>query len=384
MAVDVKALAEIFLGQNQEECPPDPNKCEEVPSKPDSCDENGNSKSDIPAQNSNSEPPTHDNEEVEKEAEEQHTDDVTVAMAYDIRTLNPFSSFTNRFSSLKSFFGKSTKLEEEKKTITIEEMVKTPLPKPRRKQFSRKLRQRHFISTPSIQSQIRRILTNYKYYHFDDTNSLDFQLYSETEEFHSTETGLFNEECSLYNEETEFENEENKNLNTEVFGLSENENVSKLSVSCSEISSDSSKVEYEIASDFDLLYEKHEFFDSKELLNDERDKVVTNPLISDFISLIQDASEYYNLQYISKDEERELARKLETILNIYPDQENVMKSICKLRFKALDPFVSRSNYNEVKNVLQLINIVRSECAEFSLPVIILLLLRKLYRKFYIP
>lgn len=341
-------MAELFLGQNQEECPTESNEC---PPEPDKCQNTPKPIND--SEEVNIEKPQDTNSiqiNVEEVHEESQPEDLTVAMAYDIQTNNPFSKFTDRFLSLRNLFVKTEKFTKEKDSITIEEIAKTPLPKPRKKQFTRKLRHRHFISTPSIQSQIRKILTSYKCQHFGS----EIQEFNDTEDFHSTGTGGFFEESTK----------------PEIFSIQESEEVFDLNVvsSKSDNSANSSKLEYEVASDLNVFTEQ-DLDDSKEFL-DIKDENINEPIsiLNQFISLILDACEQYGLGNITKNNEETFEKVVKNSIEMYPELQHVMETICGLQFKAFEPFITKSNYSDIKDILRFFKILRSECGETSLPV----------------
>lgn len=387
----MKKLADYFLGDSSEEnsCPTEVEDCADPP-EPCSNEDNiqfnamnvkvEQDKTDCTSDNGESPDPCQDQGDTEMQVltvgvidetgdevpTRDEDEEITVAMAYDIRTKNPFSLLANnllKFKNLWSFGESSENFKQDKKIITTEEIPKTPLPKFRRKQSTRKLRQRHYL-TPSLETRIRRILTTYKFQQFGQ------EIVEDKEEFHSAQVGDFYE--NIISTEPNIYSVEESN---EVFSFNVLRSRSSESV-------DSSNIEYEIACDNILLDSEHnisERDDCQNLNNDEPSSSVipstlsnqSNDFRSDlnnFVFLIKEAINNSNESPLESDSEYVFTEILHSNMEMYPNLRDTLSVICKHGLNAFNRMVTSSNYDELQEILRFIKHIRNKCDDLNISV----------------
>lgn len=369
MAADVKKLADTLLGKNSidsntevcqdkaEEINPCCNAQKDISISSNSCQ---NTKEAIKENVEQGEILEHDPQEASNE--------ITIAMAYEIQSQNPFSALTSHFQSLKNIFSFG-KPNEKSEIITTKEIEGTPLPKYLRKPYTRKFRQRHFL-TPSLQSRIRRILTTYKFNQFDKYTSIDFDY--ETEEFHSAQIG------------DSYQN--NASAENDMLSIQESREVN-FNVTCSKSmhSFNSSNIEYEIASNIKLLNDECQITDKYEDWEDENedsDKLLFDCTVSseshkvmnsfavldEFLDLLKQASKLYEEPSIEHETESLFIQMIETSMEHIPSFQNELSSIIKFGRDFIDPKISSSNYEKFKKSLDFLKTLSNNCSELQIPV----------------
>lgn len=374
VAIDVKKLADSVLGENSDnfktfeyEDGNDipklfPNKHDKLIISDSCVDKTGTEKVESLV---NEEENTTNDEQVDLPAK-----DITIAMAYDIQNNNPFAVITHHFHTLKQIlsFGKTADAIKKKEIVLSEEIPKTPLPKSRRKPFTKKFRQRHCL-TPSLQSRIRRILATYKCQHQDGCED-------DMEKFHMAEIG------NVYQKLTSTE--------TEIYSIEESREVFNFNAFCSKSmeSLNSSNLEYEIGSNISTLNDQNKIYEeyncfieaqqvvkdfdnlSSEAMHSSRShqSIKTFLDLNQFLLTLNQACKLFDEPLLETNTELDLIKIMKENMENCTIFQNALSFMSQNGLAVFDPYITNSNYDKFKDILYFIKMVRKICSKLHIPV----------------
>lgn len=377
VAADVKQLADTLLGGNSNDS--NPLNCKEEYDKSRICpcchdQRNMSDKSDpCKEENTNTQYLAEPLEGIttHNDSESPPSNDIIVNMAYKIQTANPFSILTSHSQTIWNS-GKST---EKNGIVTTEEIEKTPLPKYRRKPFTKKFRQRQCL-TPSLQSKVRRILANYKY-HIDK----DVSVHCNTE-FHSGQIENFYQNLT--------------STETEIYSIKEGIDVPNFNVHCSTSvqSFNSSNIEYEIDSNINVLddtrevsYKYNESIHSSSIdwhdINQDFDKfsyeymfssrsykaIKLFPELQIFLLLLKQACVFYEEPSMESETEILFIKLIRENMEKCSNFQSSIRFITKCGQDIINPKITSSNYDIFKRCQVFFKILGQTCNELHIPVI---------------